>query len=189
MRNLLTTLLLGQGVPMLLAGDEVGRTQQGNNNAYCQDNEISWFAWSGWSESERALLDFVRQLIALRRAHPAFRRARFFTGMKLDGSRQKDVAWLSPAGREMQPEDWTLGYARCLGMLLGAAPDEAGPFAMLMNAHHDRLDFKLPPAEIGTPWRRLIDTAHGSNDGAAIVAGGETYPLAGRSLVLLQAGA
>jgi isoamylase len=189
MSNMLATLLLSQGVPMLLAGDEIGRTQHGNNNAYCQDNEISWFPWSDWSGSDRALLHFVRQLTALRRAHPAFRRARFFTGTQLNGNGQKDVTWLSPAGHEMQGEEWTLGYARCLGMLLGAAPGEAGPFAVLVNAHHERLDFKLPPIDAGTRWGRLIDTDHGRNDGAASFAGGETYPLSGRSLVVLQADA
>jgi glycogen operon protein len=189
MRNMLATLLLSQGAPMLLAGDEIGHTQRGNNNAYCQDNEISWLAWEGWTDAERTQLDFVRRLIALRRANPAFHRPRFFTGAPLDGGNQKDVTWLSPAGREMQKEDWTLGYARCLGMLLGVAPGEAGPFTVLVNAHHDRLDFMLPQA---TPdaarWQRLIDTANGSNDAAASFAGGETYPLAGRSLVVLQAG-
>jgi isoamylase len=187
-RNMLATLLLAQGVPMLLAGDEVGRTQQGNNNAYCQDNEISWLAWAERSESDRALLDFVRQLTALRRTHPAFRRARFFTGAQLNGNGQKDVTWLSPAGHEMKSEDWTLGYARCLGMLLGVAPGEDGPFALLVNAHHERLDFMLPPLDTGTRWARLIDTEHGRNNGAATFTGSETYPLAGRSLVVLQAG-
>jgi isoamylase len=188
MRNMLATLLLAQGVPMLLAGDEIGHTQHGNNNAYCQDNEISWFPWEGWSEADRTQLDFVRQLIALRRANPAFRRARYFTGAPLAGNGQKDVTWLSPAGHEMTSEDWTLGYARCLGMLLGAAPGEAGPFAVLVNAHHDQLPFKLPNTAPDASWRRLIDTDEGRNNGAVAFGGTETYPLAGRSLVVLQAG-
>jgi glycogen operon protein len=188
-RNLLATLLLAQGVPMLLGGDEVGRTQRGNNNAYAQDNEISWLDWQGRSDADRALLAFARQLIALRRSQPAFRRDRFFTGAPLDGGDQKDVTWLSPEGHEMTAEDWSLGYARCLGMLLGAAPGEDGPFAVLLNAHHDRLDFKLPPVGAGALWRRLIDTADGHNDAAATFAGRDTYPLAGRSLVVLQSGA
>jgi glycogen operon protein len=188
-RNLLATLLLSEGVPMLLAGDEVGRTQRGNNNAYSQDNEISWLDWEGWAEGDRALLAFVRRLTALRRSQPAFRRARFFTGKPLDGNGQKDVTWLSPEGREMTQEDWTLGYARCLGMLLGALPGEDGPFALLMNAHHDTLPFKLPAPLAGDAWLRLIDTSDGRNDGAATFVGQDTYPLAGRSLVVLQAGA
>jgi len=186
-RNMLATLLLSQGVPMLLGGDEFGRTQLGNNNAFCQDNEISWLDWEGWSEADRGLLGFVQRLVALRRRHPAFRRARFFAGAPINGTGQKDVTWLSPIGREMMPEDWTVGYARCVGMLLGALPDEEGPFALLMNAHHDTLPFKLPPSLDGTPWRTVIDTdAAGRND--ARFAGEETIPLAGRSLVVLQAG-
>src|ERR1051326_1487620 len=106
-RNLLATLLLSLGVPMLLAGDERGHSQQGNNNAYCQDNDISWLDWEHWDDADRALQDFARRLIALRRPNPAFRRQRFFTGAPLNGNGQKDIAWLSPTGREMTPEDWT----------------------------------------------------------------------------------
>jgi glycogen operon protein len=174
---------------MLLAGDEMGRTQHGNNNAYCQDNELSWLDWEGRTDADRALLAFARRVIALRRDNPAFRRPRFFTGAALDGSGQKDIAWLSPVGHEMTPEDWTLGYARCLGMLLGAKPGEAGPFTVLMNAHDDHLPFQLPATPDGVPWRLLIDTHDGRNDGAAAFEGSETYSLAGRSLVVLQAGA
>ncbi len=185
--NMLATLLLSQGVPMLLAGDEIGRTQQGNNNAYSQDNEISWLDWEHWTDADRALLDHVRRLTGLRRTQPAFRRRRFFTGAALNGNGQKDVTWLSPEGHEMTPGDWTLGYARCVGMLLGAAPGEDGPFALLLNAHHDNLPFKLPAPPDGLGWRRLIDTHNGHNDTNARFAGADTYPLAGRSLVVLQA--
>ncbi len=189
-RDMLATLILSQGVPMLLAGDEFGRTQRGNNNAYCQDNEIGWIDWTNWTDADRALLEFVRGLIALRRDNAAFRRPRFFTGKPLNGNGQKDVTWLSPSGHEMGPEDWTLGYARCVGMMLGAAPGEAGPFTLLMNAHHDTLPFKLPAVPPpGDGWRRLIDTQSRRNDDAAIFAGDDTYPLGGRSLVVLQAGA
>jgi glycogen operon protein len=186
-RNMLAMLLLSQGVPMLLAGDEFGRSQRGNNNAYCQDNEISWLDWDGWTEADWALLAFARRLIALRRRHPAFRRQRFFTGAPLDGRSEKDVTWLSPEGHEMAAEDWTLGYARCVGMLLGTAHGEAGPFVLLMNAHHDTLPFTLPPAPRDVTWLRLIDSYDGRNDGAATFAGAEAYPLAGRSFALLQA--
>src|SRR5262249_25092990 len=123
------------------------------------------------------------------RGQPAFRRTRFFTGAPLNGADQKDVTWLSPEGHEMKPEDWSLGYARCVGMLLGAAPGEDGPFAVLLNAHHDRLPFKLPAARPGALWRRLVDTADGHNDAAAAFSGEDTYPLAARSLVVLQSGA
>jgi glycogen operon protein len=176
---------------MLLAGDEMGNSQDGNNNAYCQDNEVSWLDWEGMTDDDRALLAFTRRLIALRRDNPAFRRQRFFTGATLDDTRQKDIAWLSPTGREMTPEDWTLGYARCLGMLLGARPGEAGPFTVLMNAHHEPLPFQLPDVPIGGVWRLLIDTHAGlngaRNDDTSQFDGSETYSLAGRSLVVLQA--
>jgi glycogen operon protein len=192
-RNMLATLLLSQGVPMLLAGDEIGHSQQGNNNAYCQDNETSWLDWGGLTDTDRAFQTFARRLIALRRDNPAFRRRHFFTGAPLDGSDQKDIAWLSPVGREMTPEDWTLGYARCLGMLLGAKPGEAGPFTLLMNAHHEPLPFQLPLVPNGGAWQLLIDTTQtepdgpGRNDAAAWFDGEDTYSLAGRSLVVLEA--
>lgn len=186
-RNLLATLFLSQGVPMLLAGDEIGRSQRGNNNAYSQDNDISWLDWQSWTAAQREQLAFVRRLIALRLENPAFRRTRFFTGAPLLPGGEKDVTWLSPAGREMKPDDWTLGYGRCLGMQLGAAPGEAGPFLLLMNADHDELPFMLPPAKPGTRWRCLIDTRK-HDSGSAVFAGEETYPLGGRSFVVLQSG-
>ncbi|GIH60601.1 glycogen debranching protein GlgX [Microbispora siamensis] len=166
-RNLLTTLFVSQGVPMLLAGDEFGRTQHGNNNAYCQDNDISWIDWS-LIRQEGDLLEFVRRLAALRRAHPVFRRRRFFQGRTVgDGSR--DVIWLTPSGTEMTDGDWHTGYAKSLAVYVnGDAISEPGPrgerirdetFLLLINAHHENLTFALPGPELGAAWRPVLDTA------------------------------
>ncbi|MFG1861519.1 glycogen debranching protein GlgX [Microbispora bryophytorum] len=166
-RNLLTTLFVSQGVPMLLAGDEFGRTQRGNNNAYCQDNDTSWIDWS-LVRQEGDLLDFVRRLAALRRAHPVFRRRRFFQGHSVgDGSR--DVIWLTPSGTEMTDGDWHTGYAKSLAVYVnGEAISEPGPrgerisdetFLLLINAHHENLTFALPGPELGAAWRPVLDTA------------------------------
>ncbi|MEU8172591.1 glycogen debranching protein GlgX [Microbispora hainanensis] len=166
-RNLLTTLFVSQGVPMLLAGDEFGRTQHGNNNAYCQDNETSWTDWS-LIRQEGDLLEFVRRLAALRRAHPVFRRRRFFQGHSPgDGSR--DIIWLTPSGTEMTDGDWHTGYAKSLAVYVnGDAISEPGPrgeritdetFLLLINAHHENLTFALPGPELGAAWRPVLDTA------------------------------
>jgi isoamylase len=201
-RNLLATLLLSQGVPMLLAGDERGHTQQGNNNAYCQDNELSWLDWAPAPERE-ALTNFVRRVIALRRAHPSFRRRNFFSGVRREGDLTKDVLWLKPDGTEMTPEDWNDGHARCLGKLIsGGAIAERGPrgevlqdddFLLLFNAHHDEIPFMLPP-EDDTEWHLLLDTSTRDLSPAdnAAPAGSPppwaqaTYPLQARSFVLLS---
>jgi isoamylase len=194
MRNFLATLLLSQGVPMLLAGDEMGRTQQGNNNAYCQDNEISWVDWS-LHDGQLWLFDFVRRLIALRHDHPVFRRRNFFQGRALSGSPSKDIAWLKPDGTEMTTEEWDHDFARCLGVYLGGdALDEVDgrgrpvrddTFIVLFNAHHDAIAFKLPA--FGRGWRMVLDTAR-EDDAAAprVVAPDGVYELEGRSLALLQ---
>src|SRR5262249_36547418 len=116
-RNLLATLFFSQGVPMLCGGDEIGRTQQGNNNAYCQDNEISWYD-GALDEPRRALLAFTRRLIELRQRHPNLRRRKFFQGRPIRGSDVKDITWLSPDGTEMTEEDWAAGWQRCFGMRL-----------------------------------------------------------------------
>ncbi|WP_040664340.1 glycogen debranching protein GlgX [Nitrococcus mobilis] len=189
-RNLLATLLLSQGVPMLLAGDEMGRTQRGNNNAYCQDNEISWMNWVLRREDEE-LLAFAAHLIRIRRAHPLFRRRSFFVG-------KRDIAWLNPNGCEMSEHEWHHTFARCLGVYLaGGALDEQDAqgrrltdddFALLINAHHGPIPFTLPAAAWDAPWERLIDTADPTS-GAAIphYEAASTYPLKARALVLLTA--
>ena len=179
---------------MLLAGDEIGRTQRGNNNAYCQDNEVSWISWT-LDDEHRRLLDFVRRMVQLRRNHPIFRRRHFFQGRPLHGSDTKDIVWLQPDGTEMTTEEWDKDFARCLGVYLaGAALGETdargnpvgdGDFVVLFNAHHEPLPFRLP-AYNGSPWIAIVDTAR--DDGLitdGTFAASSTYPLEGRSLVLL----
>jgi len=191
-RNLLATLFLSQGVPMLLAGDEYGRTQRGNNNAYCQDNEISWMDWRPTPEAEE-LLRYTRRLIQIRNSHPLFRRRRFLSGRGESGD--SDVAWLNPDGREMTDEEWQQSFARCLGVfLLGhglAEHDERGrplqddDLLLLLNAHHNEIPFLLP-ADTNEKWHAILDTAcaEGLAEGDAHDAGAH-YPLQARSLVLL----
>jgi isoamylase len=164
-RSLLTTLLLSQGVPMLLGGDEFGRTQHGNNNAYCQDNELSWFRWD---EVDEELLTFSRDLIRLRHEHPVFRRRRWFQGRPLHGSGTTDIGWLTPEGEEMGDEDWEAGFARSLQVFLNgkgiASPDDRGnkvlddSFLVLFNAHHEPLPFTLPPEAWAPRWQVVLDT-------------------------------
>ncbi len=196
-RNLLATLLLSQGVPMLLAGDEIGNSQSGNNNAYCQDNPIGWIDWT-LDDERTALLRFVQRLIAIRRKHPAFRRRDFFQGKPLHGSASKDIAWLKPDGAEMTEEEWNQDFARCLGVFLGGdAPverDERGQpvtdqnFVVLFNAHHDDIAFTLPPCQEPCQWLQIVDTYDdGDTDSEPRVYRGLTqYPLRGRSLAVLM---
>jgi isoamylase len=194
-RNFLATLLFSQGVPMLTAGDEMGRTQQGNNNAYCQDNEISWIDWE-LSAQARELFEFTRRLIRLRKAHPVFHRRSFFLGAHIRGGGVKDILWLKPDGAEMTDEEWQHSFARCLGMYLaGEGLEEVGErgqplrdanFLVLLNAHHERIDFVLPGLHPESRWWFDLDTGR---PGSAVrdhsYAAGQAYPLEGRSLVLL----
>jgi glycogen operon protein len=194
-RNFLATLLLSQGVPMLLAGDELGRSQQGNNNAYCQDNEISWVNWDRLGE-EKELVAFVRRLIALRQNHPVFRRRNFFQGRSIKGAGVKDILWLRPDGREMTDEEWNQEHARTLGLFLsGSAVDEIDErgqlitdenFVFLMNAHHEEVSFTLPTAASGMMWNCLVDTSfeHARSPGT-VHEPMTTYSLQPRSLALL----
>ena len=197
-RNFLATLFVSQGVPMLLAGDEFGRTQHGNNNAYCQDNPISWVDWS-LAETEADLLEFVRELSRLRREHPVFRRRRFFHGRPgTDG--KGDIVWLTPSGREMSEEDWRIGYAKSLMVYLnGQAITEPGPrgeritddsFLLLINAHYEDLPFTLPASDFGAKWETVLDTAdEGPRDarhrGETWPAGAQV-PVTARSLQILR---
>jgi len=189
-RNFLATLLLSHGVPMLLAGDETGRTQQGNNNAYCQDNELSWVDWA-LDEEREALLGFTRRLVRLRREHPAFRRRDFFEGRPLRGDEVKDVHWLRPDGGEMSGDEWARAYARSLAVYLAGSSlqevDRRGrpvgddDFLMLFNAHHEEVAFVLPGQ---APWRCVLDTTLAKHSDTHH-PGGASYAAQGRSLVLL----
>jgi isoamylase len=193
-RNFLTTLLLSQGVPMLLAGDEIGRTQRGNNNAYCQDNELSWI---NWAAADLDLLYFTVSLLAFRRAHPVFRRRRWFQGRPLHGLDVRDIAWFTPAGYEMSEEDWNVGFAKSLTVYLnGKAIPSRGPrgeaiiddtFLLLFNAHHETMRFRIPDDRFGLRWHRVIDTADPDlrEQIGAIHAQGELR-VVDRSIVVVQ---
>jgi len=176
-RNLLATLLLSQGVPMLRGGDEFGQSQQGNNNAYCQDNELSWLSWP----QADTLVGFVGRLAALRRRHPQLRRDTFFKGSPREG-RQPDVRWLHPAGRDMGPDDWADGGLRILGMLLGAAHDAAGDLMVVLVASAEDATFALAEGLAGD-WRACVDTAD-VLDGVVYLDNELRLP--GRSLIVLE---
>ncbi|HZH52200.1 MAG TPA: glycogen debranching protein GlgX [Microvirga sp.] len=192
MRNMLATLLLSRGTPMLLAGDEFGRTQKGNNNAYCQDNEISWIDWEGIDEDGRSLADFVQKVIAIRQALPMLRRGRFLTGEFDPELGVKDVSWLTPAGDEMTPEHWMDPNGRCLGVLLDGRAQETGirrigsdsTLLLILNSYEDVVPFHLPEAPGGTRWVRLIDTNLGVDAELEKFAFGHEYTVTGRSLLL-----
>jgi glycogen operon protein len=195
-RNFLATLLLSQGVPMLCGGDEIGRTQQGNNNAYCQDNELSWLDWQ-LDEARRDLLRFARYLIGLRRRHPVLRRRQFFYGRRIHGSEVKDLSWFRPDGKEMAEEDWTNPHTRCFGLRLsGDALDEVDEhgrrtvddtFLILVNAHHEAVPFVLPAHRPGVRWDVLVDTLTAdARFDRPPQRGGDTYDLGGRTLALLR---
>ncbi|HEY9522207.1 MAG TPA: glycogen debranching protein GlgX [Thermopolyspora sp.] len=196
-RNFLTTLFVSQGVPMLLAGDEFGRTQHGNNNAYCQDNDVSWVDWS-LVKPESDLLAFVRELARLRRDNPVFRRRRFFHGRPMHNG-VGDLVWLTPSGEQMIAADWRLGYAKSLSVFLnGAAISEPGPhgekiigdsFLLLINAHYEDLTFTLPGAEFGAVWRTVLDTADETSPAEPAgeeVAAKARIAVTGRSIRILR---
>src|SRR5690242_1604548 len=162
----MATLLLSLGVPLLLAGDEFGHSQGGNNNAYCQDNETTWLDWSAISEDGLSLIEFARRVIALRQSLPVLRRSRFFTGEYNEVLDVHDVRWLTPAGVDMQDGQWEDANARCLGMLLDGRAQATGirrpamdaTALLVLNAHHDVVEFTLPEVPGGTIWQCLLDT-------------------------------
>ncbi|MBN1596145.1 glycogen debranching protein GlgX [candidate division FCPU426 bacterium] len=193
-RNFLATLFLSQGVPMLLGGDEFGRTQNGNNNTYCQDNELSWLHWDRL-HSQKFLFAFTRMLIAFRQRHPSFHRKKFFKGVKYPGSDARDVVWLKPDGTEMQDHDWQTFYARTLGIFLpGQALDDVDAqgksiiddtFLILLNSFHESLPFVLPSSDAG--WELVFDTTREEMPAESLpVDSVAPFPLGGRSLVLLR---
>ncbi len=195
-RNMLTTLFLSQGVPMLLGGDEFGRTQKGNNNAYCQDNEISWFDWDRSGE-QKQLFEFTRRLIRLRNDHPVFRRPKFFQGRRIRGSEIKDVMWFNPGGNEMSEEEWNSPFVRCLGVLLSGDtidvvnyeghPVRDETFLLLINAHYEPVSFVLPGME-KLAWELIVDTADeaGFLAKTKTFASGDDIEAADRSTCLLR---
>ncbi|MGA7322540.1 MAG: glycogen debranching enzyme GlgX, partial [Candidatus Sulfotelmatobacter sp.] len=194
-RNLLATLLLSQGVPMMSGGDEIGHTQMGNNNAYCQDNETSWLNWN-LQPQDRELLTFVQRMINLRKRHPVFRRRRFFQGRPIKGADVKDVLWLSPGGNEMTEDEWRNSSVHSLGMFLSGQgldeTDERGrklsdtDFLVLLNPHHEDVAFILPAFRPASRWMAWMDTSREDGLRAADTHdSGTAYPLQARSLVVL----
>jgi glycogen operon protein len=193
MRNFLATLLFSQGTPMILAGDEFARTQQGNNNAYAQDNEISWLDWDAIDDEARALTGFTRQLIKLRQDLPVFRRNRFLTGTFDVELQVKDVTWISPTGAELTPEQWSDSKARSLGVLLDGRAQATGirkrghdvTVLLLLNAYHEPVEFTLPAGQGGSAWDCLVDTNEPEAEKTRF-AFRKKYLVTGRSLVLFQ---
>jgi len=191
-RNFLVTLMLSQGVPMLLAGDESGNTQFGNNNAYCQDNEISWIDWNA---QDKELMEFTAQLIQFRKSHPVFARKEWFKGRPVRTRGLVDIGWFLPDGTEMTEEDWKTGYAKSLGIFLfggglNTVDQEGRPivddsFYILFNGHGGALDFKLPVSKYGKTWKKVWDTAHPTNGNGTEYAPDGVYKAEDRSIVLL----
>jgi isoamylase len=190
-RNFLATLFLSQGVPMLLGGDELGRTQHGNNNAWCQDNEISWY---DWGSADPDLLAFTKRIVRLRQEHPVFRRASFLTGREVRGSGLPDAWWFRPDGRRMTQKDWQREDAHSLGVFLNGAEipnrTENGQeivddsFLLLFNAYGDTITFTLPTRRFGARWR--VEIATGSGAPNEVLSARAAVPVEGRSLVLLR---
>jgi glycogen operon protein len=197
-RNFLATLLFSQGVPMILGGDEVARTQNGNNNAYCQDNELTWFDWK-LDDRKQGLLDFTRKLIKIRSSHPALHQRKFFQDRKIRGSEGKDILWLRPDGEEMTDEEWSLGWVRSLGMAmngraLGDVDDQGeeifdDDFLLLLNCHHEPIQFFLPKAAEIPSWHVLVDTSEPDlPEGSRVLDSENPYNLPALSFVLACSG-
>jgi isoamylase len=194
-RNFLTTLFLSQGVPMLVAGDELGKTQRGNNNAYCQDNELSWI---NWHNADNDLLSFTQKLTHFQHAHPVFCRRRWFKGRPIQGSGVEDIAWFLPDGNSMSEENWNHDFAKSLGIFLnGKAIPSDGPkgerfidnnFYIVFNAYEGELPYLLPSEEFGSAWVKVIDTHENffDEEGGQSFAPGDTIKVQGRSVVVLK---
>jgi isoamylase len=196
-RNFLATLMLSQGVPMISHGDELGRTQQGNNNAYCQDNELSWI---DWENADETLLEFTRKLTAFRHRHQVFQRRRFFTGLPVTarggGDPLPDLEWFTPDGRQMAGDDWGNDFGRAVALFVnGEGIRERGQygqrhvdtsFLLFFNAHDAPIEFVTPPAEYGEKWEKVIETAEPSPDRPAVVEAGSAILVPDRSLIVLD---
>jgi glycogen operon protein len=191
---LIATLLLSQGVPMICGGDELSHTQNGNNNTYCQDNELTWLNWE-LGPAQQSFLEFVRKAAQIWKEQPVFQRRRFFLGRRIRGSDIKDLCWFTPAGQEMPDSDWDAGFIKCLGVrlagdLIGDVDERGEPILgetllLLLNAHHEAIPFALPATKPEHHWECLLDTAA---DGTLTkpFLGGEQYGLKGRSLVVFR---
>jgi isoamylase len=203
-RNLMFTLLLSQGVPMICGGDEIGRTQRGNNNAYAQDNEVSWFDWR-LDDRAKSLLEFTTRLVELRRQHPNLHRRKFFqdrnispgspSEREVDGRSERDIIWLRPDGGEMTAEEWHAGWVRCIGLQLnGRTLDDVNgvgeairdeTFMILLNPHTESIKFYMPRRQ-GTAWEAMFDSALPARTEKPVIAPGDPYELIARSTALLR---
>lgn len=196
-RNLISTLLLSQGLPMIVGGDEFGRTQHGNNNAYCQDNEVSWINWPAIADEDRSFLEFVKFLIRLRKEHIVFHRARFLHARHIRGTEIQDISWFNPDGSEMSNGDWDDGLRRDLGVLIrGEAgeyhltaqgePQPDDSFFMIFNAHHEPVKWTLPALSVGRNWSLLVDTnADNATANTETFEDGSPYTVPERSLIVM----
>ncbi len=192
-RNFIATLMFSQGVPMLLAGDEIGRSQGGNNNGYCQDDEISWFPWH---QADRDLLEFVRTAIEFRKQHHNFRRRRFFQGRPIRGNEVGDIGWFKPDGEHMSDEDWNSGYAKSIGVYLNGdaipgvgrrgEPFKDDSFYLLFNAHHEAMDFVLPDGPWGKRFEKVLDTMRRESSRPRALKAGSKVHVEGRSVIVLR---
>jgi glycogen operon protein len=195
----MASLLLSQGVPMICGGDEMGRTQRGNNNAYCQDNELSWLDWELDAE-QQDFLEFTRRCVRIWRENPVLQRRKFFQGRQIRGSQVKDIAWFEPAGHEMADEAWNAHFVRSLAVRLAGdmldEVDENGDrlagdtLLMLLNAHHEPIPFLLPAAQAGFAWEVMLDTTAGNQppkDAGRAYLKGDRYELNGRSMTVMRA--
>jgi isoamylase len=193
-RNLIATLLLSQGVPMICGGDELSHTQSGNNNVYCQDNELTWLNWE-LDDEQQDFLAFVRQVTLLWRTQPVFQRRRFFQGRRIRGSEIKDISFLDPSGKDMSDEAWDAGFVKCVGVrlagdLIGDQDDHGEPIVgetllILLNAHHESIPFTLPLTKVEHRWERILDTADPKAP-PTFMNEGDVYALEGRSLTVLR---
>jgi glycogen operon protein len=195
MRNIVATLMLSQGTPMISHGDEIGRTQKGNNNVYCQDSDVSWMDWS-MRDTNADLLTFVRNVTALRKAHPVFRRRRFFYGEPiLCGEQVREIAWLTRAGVEMTSEDWNSGFKSVGVFFNGEAilePNARGErvaddsFLLCFNAHSAAVEFLIPDGDYAAEWTAELDTSAPTGDSDLVVKAGESVMLTGRSVLVFR---
>jgi isoamylase len=196
MRNIMATLMVSQGTPMIAHGDEIGRSQHGNNNVYCQDSELSWMDWS-LVDKNSDLLEFTRKVSALRKAHPVFRRRRFFDGEPIrSGDEVRDIAWLTPAGKEMQHQDWGGEFGKSIAVFLNGdaipEPDARGErvvddsFLMCFNAHDHEVDFVIPSDDYATEWTAVLDTTDATGSIQLVVRDGDEVSLPGRALLVFR---